>query len=92
MKDDCILCFCEDITRAEIQQAIKKGAETPDELKRLLRPGMGACQGKTCEGMIIQEIMAITGKTRDEIPIPPRRPPAEGIYLQDLARSDWDEN
>ncbi len=91
MKDDVILCFCEDLTREEIREAIKNGATSFDELKRLIRCGMGACQGKTCEENIQKEIMAITGKKREELPLPRQRPPSVGIFLQDAARGDNDE-
>ncbi len=91
MKDDIILCFCEDLTREEIRTAIKNGARTFDELKRLIRCGMGACQGKTCEDMIQREIMDITGQKRDELPLPRRRPPSVGISIDDAGRGDADE-
>ncbi len=91
MKDDVILCFCEDLTREEVREAIKKGSDSFEALKRLIRCGMGACQGKTCEENIQREIMAITGKTREELPLQRQRPPSVGIFLQDAARGDNDE-
>ena len=43
-----VLCFCEDITRAEVLEAIRKGAVTVDGVKRRTGSGMGHCQGARC--------------------------------------------
>lgn len=85
--DDIILCFCEDITRGEVRQAVKEGITTLEALRRLLRCGMGRCQGKTCENLIVNEIMALTGKSREEILLPKKRPMTVGVPIEDVARS-----
>jgi glycerol-3-phosphate dehydrogenase len=43
-----IICRCEKVTRAEIIDAIKKGATTVDGVKFRTRAGMGRCQGGYC--------------------------------------------
>ena len=43
-----IICFCEDITRAEVLEAIRRGAVTVDGVKRRIGTGMGRCQGARC--------------------------------------------
>lgn len=85
--DDIILCFCEDITRGEVRRAIEEGVTTLEGLKRLLRVGMGRCQGKTCESLIVNEIMSLTGKSREEILLPKKRPMTVGITIEDVTRS-----
>ena len=47
-KDNDIICQCEQITRAEIQEAIRRGATTVDGVKRRVGSGMGRCQGSRC--------------------------------------------
>lgn len=47
-KDDEIICRCEQITRAEILEAIRRGAVTADGVKRRVGSGMGWCQGSRC--------------------------------------------
>ena len=47
-KDDEIICRCEQITRAEILEAIRRGASTVDGVKRRVGSGMGRCQGSRC--------------------------------------------
>ena len=54
-----IICRCENITEADIINAIKRpvGATTVDGVKRRCRPGMGRCQGGFC-GPRVQEILS----------------------------------
>jgi len=47
-KDNEIICRCEQITRAEILEAIRRGASTVDGVKRRAGSGMGRCQGSRC--------------------------------------------
>ena len=47
-KDNEIICQCEQITRAEIMEAIRRGATTVDGVKRRVGSGMGRCQGGRC--------------------------------------------
>lgn len=47
-KDNDIICQCEQVTRAEIIEAIRRGAVTVDGVKRRVGSGMGRCQGSRC--------------------------------------------
>lgn len=47
-RDDEIICQCEKISRAEIIEAIRRGATTVDAVKRRAGSGMGRCQGSRC--------------------------------------------
>ena len=47
-QDNEIICQCEQITRAEIIEAIRRGASTVDGVKRRVGSGMGRCQGSRC--------------------------------------------
>ena len=49
MDKSTIVCRCEEITVADIEDAVTQGAETFDDVKRLTRSGMGPCQAKTCQ-------------------------------------------
>lgn len=46
--DGQIICQCEQITKGEILEAIKRGATTVDSIKRRVGTGMGRCQGSRC--------------------------------------------
>lgn len=43
-----VICRCENIKRAEIDQAIKRGVKDITSLKMATRAGLGDCQGKIC--------------------------------------------
>ena len=47
-KNSEIICQCEGITKAEILEAIRRGAATVDGVKRRVGSGMGRCQGSRC--------------------------------------------
>jgi len=47
-QDNEIICQCEQITKAEIIEAIRRGASTVDGVKRRVGSGMGRCQGSRC--------------------------------------------
>ena len=43
-----VVCRCEQVTEAEVLEAIRRGADTLDGIKHLTRAGMGRCQGGFC--------------------------------------------
>lgn len=57
-----ILCRCEKISKAEIVQAIHRGADTMDGVKHLTRAGMGRCQGGFCGPSVLQLLCDETGR------------------------------
>lgn len=54
---DCVVCRCEDVTRAEIEDAIDQGAGEINQVKAWTRCGMGSCQGRVC-GDVVAELVA----------------------------------
>jgi NAD(P)H-nitrite reductase large subunit len=90
-RDDIIICRCEEVTLGEIREWIAKGYDTFDELKRVLRVGMGPCQGRGCRDLILREISKMTGKSVDEIPPGRFRPPSKPVKLGVLAKGGDDE-
>lgn len=46
--NDEILCQCEQISKAAVLEAIRRGAKTLDGIKRRVGSGMGRCQGSRC--------------------------------------------
>lgn len=51
-----MVCRCEQVTEAEIREAIRRpmGARTVDGIKRRIRAGAGRCQGGFCSPRVIQ--------------------------------------
>jgi len=62
-----IVCRCENVSEAEIVQAIKLGHTTLDGIKYFTRAQMGRCQGGFCTYKIIKIIMRETNLSWDEV-------------------------
>lgn len=58
-----MICRCEQITEAEIVEAIQRplGARTVDGVKRRTRAGMGRCQGGFCQPRVLEILSRETG-------------------------------
>ncbi|HOO44544.1 MAG TPA: (2Fe-2S)-binding protein [Bacillota bacterium] len=82
---DIIVCRCEDITLADIRQCLDEGYTTFEEIKRILRIGMGPCQGQTCGILVQREIARYMKKSVEEIALPKTRPLTTGVVLADIA-------
>jgi bacterioferritin-associated ferredoxin len=76
-----IVCRCEDITKEDILEAIEQGYTTLEEIKRVLRCGMGPCQGRTCTPLILRLLAQKTGKSVAELSIPTTRPPLQPLPI-----------
>jgi len=62
-----IVCRCENVSEAEIVEAVKLGHTTLDGVKYFTRAQMGRCQGGFCTYKIIKIIMRETGLSWDQI-------------------------
>lgn len=62
-----IVCRCENVTEAEIVQAIRAGHTTLDGIKYFTRAQMGRCQGGFCTYRIIKILMRETGMSYDQV-------------------------
>jgi bacterioferritin-associated ferredoxin len=85
MSRDVIICRCEDVTYGEIVDAIDAGLTTTEEIKRVLRTGMGPCQGRTCSRLIARIIADKTGAKVADVPYPAVRPPSRPVEIGTLA-------
>jgi len=56
-----VLCRCEQVTEAEILEAIRRGADTMDGVKHLTRAGMGRCQGSFCSIPVLNALVKELG-------------------------------
>jgi glycerol-3-phosphate dehydrogenase len=62
-----IVCRCENVSEAEIVEAVKLGHTTLDGVKYFTRAQMGRCQGGFCTYKIIKIIMRESGLSWNEI-------------------------
>lgn len=81
MEKDIIVCRCEEITLEEIRKWIDRGYDSFDELKRVLRVGMGPCQGRGCRDIILKEIARAKGVSVGEVATGTFRPPAKPVKM-----------
>jgi sarcosine oxidase subunit alpha len=51
--DETIICRCERVKAGEIRKLIRQGVRDLNQLK-VIRCGMGACGGKTCQSLILR--------------------------------------
>ena len=88
--DDLLVCRCEEVTKGEIRQALHSGITTIEELRRLLRCGMGLCQGQTC-GKLVKTIIASELKVSPAEVVPASsRAPMRPIEMCILAEDGGD--
>ena len=77
--DEMYVCRCEEITKAEVIEAVRNGATSVNEVKRLLRTGMGMCQGRNCAKTIERIIAAELKVAPSEVPQATKRGPVRPI-------------
>jgi bacterioferritin-associated ferredoxin len=80
-ENDVVICRCEEVTMEDIRAWIEKGYRSFDELKRILRVGMGPCQGRGCRDILLRELSRATGEPMDKIDPGTIRPPVKPIKL-----------
>jgi bacterioferritin-associated ferredoxin len=85
MDKSTIVCRCEEITVADIEDAVAQGAETFDDVKRLTRSGMGLCQAKTCHTVIAALIAELTHKSIGDLGVPRLRMPLRPVAMDVFA-------
>lgn len=77
-----LVCRCEDVTLADLEDAITRGYTHIESLKRYTGFGTGWCQGKWCVAICARVLDSRGGSAN--FPITPR-PPIHPIALADLA-------
>ncbi len=85
-KNKIIICRCEDITLQQIHDALDQGYTTFEDLKRILRLGMGPCQANTCGHLVQREISQYLHIPIEEVAIQKVRPLTTGVPLDAIAK------
>ena len=73
MSDKVLICRCEDVTQREIEEAVEKGYDDLESVKRYTGFGTGWCQGKQCVALAARVLVRLGGKPA-QAPITPRQP------------------
>lgn len=77
-----VVCRCENVTLADTLEAVDNGIDNLELLKRKLRIGMGPCQGRTCLILAAEIIARRTGRSVEEVLVPPSRPPISPVKIK----------
>jgi len=80
--DKTLVCRCEDVTLGELTEAIERGHDDIESLKRYTGFGTGWCQGKSCVSLCARILRDHGGDAAR--PFTPR-PPYEPLSLGALA-------
>ncbi|MFD1883042.1 NAD(P)/FAD-dependent oxidoreductase [Paracoccus pacificus] len=84
--DATIVCRCEEVTAGTIRDTVRLGAPGPNQIKSMLRTGMGPCQGRVCGLAVTGIIAAEKGEDPQLTDYYRIRPPLKPIPLIELAR------
>ena len=87
MSKKIILCRCEDVTLADVQNAVALGWSDLEEVKRYTGFGTGPCQGKECLAPVATQLAQLTAKAPSEIRPFTSRPPLAPTPIKLLARA-----
>ena len=82
MSGKVLACRCEDVTLHELHDAIARGHDDVESLKRYTGFGTGWCQGKWCLALCARVLAEKGGDA--STPFTPR-PPFHPVTLADLA-------
>jgi bacterioferritin-associated ferredoxin len=91
-KEDIIICRCEDVTLKQIHDLLDQGYTRFEDLKRVLRVGMGPCQANTCGHLIQREIAKHLQKPVEEVPVHKVRPLVMGVPLKKIAEAEGEDH
>jgi NAD(P)H-nitrite reductase large subunit len=81
------ICRCEEVTREEIEGAIRDGATTLAGVKKRTHAGMGLCQGRTCR-KLITGMLAEGGQDPAKILPSTFRPPVCAVKIGEIVQGD----
>ncbi len=87
---DPVVCRCERVRKSEIVTAIRDGVRDMNQLKAIVRSGLGGCNGKTCTDLILG-IYREEGVKPDEIIKLTHRPLVAEVHLGDFIADQAEE-
>ena len=83
---DTLICRCEEVSFAAIEEALSEGMTGIGAVKRRTRVGMGRCQGRYCAPALDQLLADRFGRPRDAFSGFAPRVPVKPVAIEDLAR------
>lgn len=84
-ESDVIACRCEEVSVGAIREAAALGAAGPNQLKTMLRCGMGPCQGRMCAATITELLADAQQRDPADVGTYRLRPPIKPVPLHEIA-------
>ncbi|HOK87519.1 MAG TPA: FAD-dependent oxidoreductase [Fervidobacterium sp.] len=81
------VCRCEEVSRQDVEKVIDSGITDYEEIRRILRIGMGPCGGKTCRNVVLQIIAEKTKIPISESKLGAFRPPVIPLPIDAIVKS-----
>ncbi len=91
LTDETTVCRCEGVTAGRIRELVKEGYTDHNEIKAIIRCGMGPCQGRMCGSAVLELIAEGSGLPAKELRQHRLRPPIKPVSLQELANAKLGE-
>lgn len=88
ISDTTVVCRCEGVTAGRIRDLVEEGYTDHNEIKAIIRCGMGPCQGRMCGPAVMELICAGTKVAPEKIRQHRLRPPIKPVSLQELANAE----
>lgn len=85
--DDTTVCRCEGVTAGKIRDMVQDGYTDHNEIKAIIRCGMGPCQGRMCGSAVFELIAEGSSLEPENIRQHRLRPPIKPVSLQELANA-----
>jgi NADPH-dependent 2,4-dienoyl-CoA reductase/sulfur reductase-like enzyme len=82
---DTLVCRCEEVAAARVEEAARSGAVGPNQVKALTRCGMGPCQGRYCAPTVTGLVARSCGVTPAEVGTYRQRFPIRPVTLAEIA-------
>ncbi len=81
---ETVLCRCENVSLADVEEAIAVHGRTLGAIKRRTRLGMGPCQGRYCAPVVLHMLAKDHGQMIDEYSFFAPRSPLKPIRIRDM--------
>ena len=88
LAEETIVCRCEGVTAGRIRALVEEGYTDHNEIKAMIRCGMGPCQGRMCSSAVFELIAGHSNLPPREIRQHRLRPPIKPVSLGELANAN----
>lgn len=86
--EEVLICRCEEVSRAEIREAVQSGATNLWQVRRLTRAGMGLCQGRSCQHLVARLMAETLEQPIEDVLHPSYRSPIQPVPINTLGSGE----